>query len=143
MMAWAAYGGRSAGDICGPKKAAAVLLCLATGAVAEGRNDPFMRCAFEDGRVVVLAEDGDGFAWREGAFAASIVPESPRTGDDPIMTFLLPTADPERIDVFLGWYGDTVVPERVGEAMLSQTVFDDAGQMIARSVQGQCEDYFG
>ncbi|MEY1555524.1 hypothetical protein AB3Y40_07790 [Yoonia sp. R2331] len=142
-MALAAHAGRSAGDYFGQKKLGLALCCLASGAVAEGRNDPFMRCTFDDDRIVVLAEQGDGFEWREGDFAAAIVPESPRTGDDPIMTFLLPNADPERIDVFLGWYGDTVVPDRVGEAMLSRTIFDDAGRLVTATTQGQCEDFFG
>ncbi len=139
MMARAAHPGR----LQDQKKLGAVLCCLASGSVAEGRNDPFMRCTFEDGRVVVLAEQGDGFEWREGAFAAPIVPESPRSGDDPILTFLLPNADPERIDVFLGWTGDRVMPDAVGRAMLSRTVLTDAGALTITSTPGQCEDYFG
>ena len=143
MIALASYVGRSAGHIFVRKKSACALMMLAATATAEGRDDPFLRCTFEDGRVVVLAEQGEMLEWREGTFARAMVPETPRTGDDPIMTFLLPTADPERIDVFLGWFNDTIAPDRVGEAMLSRTVFDDAGKLITATTRGQCEDFFG
>ncbi len=143
MMALASYVGRSAGDIFEPKKVGVVLACLASGAMAEGRNDPFMRCTFDDGRVVVLAENGAAFEWREGTFAAPMITEVPRLADDPILTFLLPNAEPERIDVFLGWFRAGGVPADIGTAMLSRTIFDDAGHLTSKTTAGTCVDFFG
>ena len=71
------------------------------------------------------------------------MPESPRSGDDPILTFLLPNAEPERIDVFLGWTPAEVLPDAVGRALLSRTVLDPDGTLVIATTKGQCEDYFG
>lgn len=40
-------------------------------ALAEGKNDPIIGCVFENGRQIILAEDGDGFEWREDDFTGA------------------------------------------------------------------------
>jgi len=115
---------------------------LAGPAVAEGRNDPFYRCTFDDGRIVILAEQGDGFEWREGSFVAPLVAE-PRLNYDPIISFMGLWADPERIDVFVGWQEDGGVSAKIGSAMLTRTIMGEDGLLAVSQQAGTCEDYFG
>lgn len=115
---------------------------LGTAAIAEGRDDPFMRCTFDNGRVVVFAENGDDFEWREGDFIGTLV-QPTQTAQDPVLTFFGPWADPERIDVFVGWSADGNPEMEIGSAMLSRTIVSDAGKMISQATPGLCEDYTG
>ncbi len=118
-------------------------LACATSAMAEGRNDPFMRCTFADGRIVVLAEKGDGFEWREGQYVAPLVAETPRLADDPILTFIANAAEPERIDVFLGRFVAGQDVAEIGTALLTRTILDDAGLLTSQQTPGHCEDFTG
>jgi len=123
-------------------RAAIIYATLAAPALAEGRNDPFYKCTFDDGREVILAEQGEGFEWREGSFIAPLASE-PRFIDDPIISFMGIWGDPERIDVFVGWQLGSGPELEIGSAMLSRTVINDAGVMTTLSTNGLCEDYFG
>ena len=123
-------------------RASIICATLASPVVAEGRDDPFMRCTFDDGRVVTLAEQGDGFEWREGSFTAPLVTE-PQLAHDPVISFIGVWDDPERIDVFLGWEMGAGPKIAIGTALLSRTVISDAGAFRVDQQPGTCADYFG
>jgi len=120
----------------------AALSCAAT---AEGRKDPFLKCGFEDGREVVLAEDGEGTAWVEGGTRYPAVNYADkREGHDPIVSVVayLPWRT-MKLDIFVpdpDW--DERLPLPPLSALLSETVMLQAG-MLVESVTGSCEEVGG
>ncbi len=121
---------------------AIIITLLPLSVSAEGRNDPFMRCTFDDGRVVVLAENAGALEWRENDFRAPII-QPEQMAHDPMITYFGPWIDPERIDVFVGWFSDGSPNLEVGAAMLSRTIITDQGTIESEAVSGLCEAYFG
>ena len=114
----------------------ALLLVLAAPALSEGRNDPILGCAFENGRQVVLAEDGDGFEWREadhtGPAQCSFGATGLCTTDHPIwgQQMLIVASGASEQETRLG-----VAP---GSAVLASVVF--APQTVTLAQQsGLCE----
>lgn len=133
-------GGPGFGPVTG---AGAICALLWAGAgLAEVADGPFLRCSFDDGRVVVLAKAGAGFEWREGVFTAPLIAE-PQTTHDPTLSFWGNWDDPERIDVFYGWVVPDPRPAVRGMAQLSRSVITADGQFATLSVHGTCEDFFG
>lgn len=123
----------------------ASLLCLLAGpALAEGRNDPFLKCLFEDGREAVLAENGEAIEWLEGDVVSPVTVFS--TGTNlPTRTMI---ADGEadgilRLDLLID---DAVAGSRIlkaGTGLLSETVVGPDGLLTSISQSGTCEEFHG
>ncbi len=118
-------------------------LCLMAAVVlpiaAEARDGAFMRCAFDNGRIVTLSHDDGDFEWQENDFRGSII-QPAQMSHDPVLTYFGPWADPERIDVFVGWTGAGGPAMQIGDAMLTRTIITDAGQLESEMAVGTCED---
>lgn len=119
-------------------------MLVATPALAEGKNDPFMKCDFEDGRVVVLSEDGDSLIWNEDDQphpANSYVPAS-HTPTRVIHKYS-PDYGVESLTLFTGWFASGQPDIAPGTALVSRTVVTQQGRLETRSTNGFCVEYIG
>ncbi len=117
------------------------LLC-GTSALAEGRNDPFLRCVFDDGRDVILAENGDAVEWREANGVTNVV-QSAETNDKSLRTFIRLGEHIERLDVFAGPMTNDGMSPQIGDAFLSGTNLGSDGSFLSLGIDGSCEAYSG
>lgn len=123
---------------------AALAGLAAIPAGAEGRNDPFLRCLFEDGRQVVLAERGDAIDWiEEGVEAeATVTPDTERGLIS--VTALIHGRGAEFLTFVDGPAAEgAAAAGNRGEARLVSGVFLQDGKLTTRVTSGKCEEFFG
>ncbi|NKB28292.1 MAG: hypothetical protein GKR99_12345 [Rhodobacteraceae bacterium] len=122
-----------------------LLALLPTATLAEGRDDPFLRCAFEQGRQVILSERGDDFVWTEdgkGTVAAFLR----RADGDPLATLYtyLPDRGPQTLTLDLDAMaaaGGNLPP--VGTAMIVTPALDSSGRLTPIVQYGRCVEFIG
>jgi hypothetical protein len=124
---------------------ALVFLVIPTATLAEGRDDPFLRCAFQDGREVILSERGDQFVWTEdkkGTVAAFLR----RADGDPLATLYtyLPGRGPQTLTLDL----DTMAAAGggqppVGSAMIVTPALANNGRLTPIVQYGRCVEFIG
>ncbi len=128
-----------------PARLALLLALFPTTTLAEGRDDPFLRCAFEDGRQVILSERGDDFVWTEnekGTVAAFLQ----RADGDPLASLYtyLPDRGAQVLTLDLDAMADaegTLPP--VGTAMIVTPALDGSGRLTPIVQYGRCVEFIG
>ena len=112
-----------------------LLLLAAAPSLAEGRKDPILGCAFP-GHAIVLAEDGDGFAWWDES-AGLAGPAQCAGLDTGAVVCLLETAEaPLILAVTTGAAGQGA-PFGVAKLIAPQLPPD--GALALASQDGRCE----
>lgn len=124
-----------------------VALLLALGAMAvsgtalaEGRNDPFLKCDFDKGREVILSERGEEFVWTEngkGTRAAILK----RLDNDPRVTIYtyLPYQGAQMLTLNLDIMTEsTRAATPPGSALIVTTVIARSGALTTVSYPGRC-----
>lgn len=110
----------------------------ATPLLAEGRNDPFLKCRFDGGRQIVLAERGDAVAWIEdGSDAPATIVNDAKRGLVSV-TALIHGRGAEFLTFVSGKDA-----ENKGAAKLVSGVFLRDGQLTTQVTTGTCEEFFG
>lgn len=120
----------------------AIICALLAGSVtAEGRNDPFYRCTFENGRAIILAEQGERYEWREDGAAAPALLDELFNLENHVAFDRLWAAD--RMVVRVGVSFKTNPAVEIGYATLTSQALNGDGVMKTDHQTGVCEDYFG
>lgn len=119
----------------------ALILAGATCALpvwAEGRNDPFLKCMFDE-RAVVLAENGDRVVWIEAEIEAATTCSFENSAVAGRLLFH-PTQGPTTVFVGTGLEGGDAVR---GQAVLVLATVEKTNQINAGTQRGTCREYLG
>lgn len=103
---------------------------------AEGRNDPFLGCVFEDGRQVILSENGDAVEWQEADMTA---PAQCTSGKTVICVIEHPTLGPQALVVATGASEQEQRMRVPAGAALLMSVYFVPEQLAFGQQKGLCE----
>jgi hypothetical protein len=117
-----------------------------TASFAEGRDDPFFRCAFEDGTRLIFAERGDDTIWyEEGIEGDTFKVTFEELGEnDPMFEALLqsPFGDTRALFILApgteGFYNEA--------DWFARMIWMELGSVdgiMTRTMDGQCEEFTG
>ncbi len=124
-------------------KALFLLMLSPAITLAEGRDDPFLKCQFKGGRTVVLAENGDDLVWiennadypatrfgnRDGGHLVTIHADA-RSINNPSLT------------VFTKDITESA-PAENGDALLTWTTLSAIGKFKSHALRGKCKEFNG
>ena len=113
--------------------------------LAEGRDDPFLKCTFENDRVVIFAEDGDNTVWIENESRFRAIWQETAFAHTPLKSIHKSGGyqGDETITILVKYTRNEKPKIKGGASLLSQVTLTPQDEWEIVSTKGHCERYIG